>query len=174
MQPLDQQGLFYSQIGALLKLAILAMLLERGLAFIFEHDWYQRYLTTPSANPEYRAERNSRFPGLKGMLAFGASALVCWSYNIDIFGELFSRGTPSTLGRLLTSMVVAGGSAGAIKIFQGVLGLHKDARDASVAAKIAEADAAKVVAQARVEVARAQIEEAKAIIARSSAPNSPG
>ena len=44
-------------------------------------------------------------------------------------------------GVILTSLIVAGGSAGAILIFQGYLNLSKQGRDAVVEAKKAAAEA---------------------------------
>jgi hypothetical protein len=38
---------FLTQAGALLKLAVLSMLLERSLAFVFEHDWFARLVHAP-------------------------------------------------------------------------------------------------------------------------------
>ena len=56
-------------------------------------------------------------------------------------------------GVILTSLIVAGGSAGAILIFQGYLNLSKQGRDAVVEAKKAAAEADKAEAEARKSVA---------------------
>ena len=52
-------------------------------------------------------------------------------------------------GVVLTSLIVSGGSAGAILIFQGYLNLSKQGRDAAVEARKSNMEADKAAAVAR-------------------------
>ena len=66
-------------------------------------------------------------------------------------GEAEITATPE--GTFVTAIVVAGGSAGAMVLFQGVLNFSKDARKAMVAAKQADAQAALAEAKKRLRAA---------------------
>ena len=104
--------------GSLLLLVVLAMLLERALAVVFEYHWFRRLSET--------------VPGLKAPLALLASWAVCGHTGFDILVSLFAPpvgpAAPTALGIVVTSAVVAGGSAGAMTLFQGVMGFGRDAR----------------------------------------------
>src|SRR5262245_16250104 len=163
MQTPDQlQSAFFTQTGALLKLVVLAMMLERGLAVIFEHEWFTRVFMREITASDGTKTRESKIPGLKGIIALAAAVALCWTYNFDVLATIFGA-TPGPIGVWATSFVAAGGSAGAIKLFQGFLGLNKDARDGMIEARKAEADAAKLIAQANAERAKAEADAAKAI-----------
>ena len=170
MQTPDQlQAAFFTQTGALLKLVVFAMMLERGLAVIFEHDWFTRLFTREILAPDGTKTRESKIPGLKGIIALAAAVALCWTYNFDVLATIFGA-TPGPVGVWATSFVAAGGSAGAIKLFQGFLGLNKDARDGMIEARKAEADAAKLIALANAERAKAEAVAAKAKVREAVAP----
>lgn len=139
---IDLEGLT-TVLGTLAKIVVLAMLLERALAFVFEFDWVARILT-PAKTFTDRADTSpttpSRAPGLKALIAFGLSWFVCHRFQVDAFGPLFNAET-TTSSIFLTALIVAGGSSAAIALFQGVLGFGKLARDASVKAKEVDAEA---------------------------------
>lgn len=135
-------------------LVIVALIVERALAFIFEHEWFKK-----------RAENKdgtSKRPGLKGLLALIASLGISFGYGFDVLGILLGNGNHDTAGRLVTGFVIAGGSSGALALFQGYLGIGKDARDAIMAAKIAKADSVKQVAKLNADEAQARLDTAKA------------
>lgn len=152
---MDNYQEFVVVAGALAKLVIIATLLERGLAFIFEHEWFVRVTTKEVEDPSDNAKkiRVNRVPGLKGIVAFLGSYLICNKYNFDVLFVIFNPEQPShnvdQLGIVLTSLIVAGGSAGAILVFQGYLNLSKQGRDAVIDAKKAAADTDKAVAEAK-------------------------
>src|SRR3546814_17136261 len=93
----------------------------------------------------------------KAMIAIGVSAAICFLLNFDIITLIpkvcadCGFGTnrlPPWVGTLLTGFVVAGGSAGAVKLFQDVLGFRRSIREErieltslNVQADIAEAKA---------------------------------
>ena len=141
---MDNYQSFLIVTGALAKLAIIAMLLERGLAVIFEFEWFVRLTTKeiPDPSDSTKTIQTSRVPGLKSIIALLGSYTICSNYKFDVLSKVFDPMTETTnvdqLGVMLTSLIVAGGSAGAILIFQGYLNLSKQGRDAVVEAKRAE------------------------------------
>jgi hypothetical protein len=63
---------------------------------------------------------------------------------------------------LITAAVVAGGSAGAITLFQGVLNFNRDSRTSLIEANKARAEADLAEARARKEKAEVEVAEAVA------------
>ena len=110
----------------------------------------------PDPDDNTKNIRKNRIQGLKGCLALLASYLICYKYDFDVLFVVLNGAYPKTvdtLGVLLTSLIVAGGSAGAILIFQGYLNLSKQGRDAVIEAKKVAADADKAEAEARKQAA---------------------
>ncbi len=126
--------------GALAQLVIIATLLERGLSFIFEYEWFVRLTTkeVPDPGDTTKKIRENRIPGLKGLIALCGAYTICRLHQFDVLAVIFQPlGNPPVdqLGIFITSLIVAGGSAGAILVFQGYLNLGKQGRDAVIAAK---------------------------------------
>ncbi len=129
--------------AALLQIVVITMIVERGLAFIFEFKWIDEFFAGLK-------KKGSSWPSvLKAIIAFGTSYLICKSYNFDILSVLFYPDSPKPddIGTLITAFVVAGGSVGAIKLFQDYLGLSKDLRDSHLEAKNQQAENEKIVLQ---------------------------
>ena len=145
-------------VSALATLVLVATIVERVLAFIFEHDWFVR-LTTLIDESETRV---SKWPGLKGVLALAASLAISFGYGFDILGVLFPNANNEVIGKLATGFVIAGGSAGALSILQGYLGLDKESRDAIIEARKAKAVSAKQVAELSAAEAQAKLAKATA------------
>jgi hypothetical protein len=160
-----QYAQFMSVVGALGKLVVLSLILERALAFVFEHDWFKMTsrVTVPDPQDPTRTISDSRWPGLKGFLALGAAISICYGYNFNVMSALFGTTRPDLVGILITGVVAAGGSAGAIAIFQGFLNMNKDSRDALIAAKKSEAEAARDNAEALAREAAAKKVAAEAM-----------
>ncbi len=158
----EQQELFLAITGALGKLVILSMVIERGLAFIFEHKWFVDVFTKEDISPDDppKSIQKSKVPGLKGIIALSVSIFLCVTYKFDILSVLFSRGSAELLGKVITGVVVAGGSSGAIAIFQGFLNINKESRDALLDAKKSQAEALKQIAESEAKEAKARAEEA--------------
>lgn len=135
--------------GTLSLLVILAMLLERALALVFEYHWFQ--------------EVSKKYPGLKTPIAFAASWFTCNFVQFDILSQLFppSTGTPEakTIGIIITSAIMAGGSAGAIMLFQGVLNFSRESRTSLIEARKVNAEADLAEAKARKNRAEADAAE---------------
>ena len=156
---------FLATTGALGKVVLAASVVERVLAVVFEHEWFERWFTEVIDDPEdgSKKKRVSKLPGLKGVLALAVSIGICFWYKFDFLAIVFPiGGTGSPLGIIITGFVVAGGSAGAIALFQGYLNIGKEAREATIAARKAESEAAKKVAELAAGEAKAKKEEAVA------------
>jgi hypothetical protein len=151
---------FLGVMGALGKLVVLSIILERGLAYVFEHDWYRAAFTKVLPDPQDPTKqiRESRIPGLRGTLALGVSLIIGFIYRFDVLGPIFGETGVRQIGIVITAVVVAGGSAGAIAIFQGVLNFNRDAREARLEANKAEAENVKAATERK----RAEIELQKA------------
>ena len=146
-------------LGELGKVVVAATVVERVLAFVFEHEWFVRLFTTPSAaDPNQRV---NKLPGLKGLIALAMSVGISFSYRADILHIVFSTRDKTQAGMLLTGFLIAGGSAGAIAVFQAYLDFDKKSRDALLEARKAEADARKQIAEANARTAKHKEEEAK-------------
>ncbi len=75
---MDNYQSFIIVSGALAKLVIIATLLERGLAFIFEYEWFVRLTMVDIMDPNDNTKKigeKSRIPGLKGLIALLGSYL---------------------------------------------------------------------------------------------------
>lgn len=87
----------------MIALVVLSFLLERSLSILFEHKTLQGF-----------------FSGKKEIIAFALAYLICAIYSFDILAVVFDS-AKGLFGYLVTSMVVAGGSKGSLKLFQDVL-----------------------------------------------------
>lgn len=167
---------FLHALGALAKVAALSLVLERAMAWLFENELINIVLTKPGTPTDAQPTpaRTSRIPGLKSFVVFIVAAIICFKYQVNVFCSLLHTGntySADELGILLTAGVVAGGSAGAIALFQGVLNLNKEVRDAQKEAKVAEAQSVKTVALAKAGEASARKEEAEHHALQAKADN---
>ena len=162
----NQHVAFLMALGALSKLVVLSFMIERALAFIFEHDWFVGMLglisiEMPDPNDPTKIIRKTRIPGIKGTVALAVSIWLCFKFKFDVLSILFtdpsatahpSAGTEQpveTIGVILTGLITAGGSSGAIAIMQSYLGLGKDTRDARIATMQVELEIARATAEKR-------------------------
>ena len=146
-------------LGELGRVVVAATIVERVLAFVFEHEWFVRAFTT--ANNKDPTKRISRLPGLKGLIAVAMSMGLSLGYKVDVLHVVFATSSETRTGMLLTGVLIAGGSAGAIAVFQAYLDFDKKSRDALIDARKAEADMRKQVAEAGAREAMHREEEAK-------------
>jgi hypothetical protein len=109
---IDYEVVFQS----LAAIVILSFFLERALAMLFE--W------KPYVN---------KFGGksLKTPIAFLGACAVCWMWDFDAIGSLFSEPVDSLLGKAITAAVIAGGSKASVKLFHDVLGVKSRAQKAA-------------------------------------------
>ena len=76
--------MFVNVVGALGKLVVVATIVERVLAFVFEHEWFVRLfcknVLDPSAPDNETTKRVSKIPGLKGLVALALSLGISFGY----------------------------------------------------------------------------------------------
>ena len=111
-------------LGALIMLVILSLILERALAVVFEWSVWREWLVAKK---------------LRAPIALGVAYVICIWADFDVLSVLFAKENgysgDFSLGPLITAAVIAGGSKGAILLFQGVLGFGRDAVKARVEAR---------------------------------------
>ncbi len=159
-------------IQALFKLVVLAIVLERGLSFVFEIRLAPlRGRKRLPGQPEDPMIAEVFGATVKAVITYAAAFGLCFEFGFDVFGPLFGvkpADGPPLLDVFLTAAVVAGGSAGAIKLFQDVLGMSKTARDAAreareeeAKARLAKAQSDRAVAELTVRQTQQQQEQAR-------------
>lgn len=160
---------FANVLGALSKIVVLSLCLERVFAFLFEWDWIKGLLEKKPDMPDplKPGATETRVPIIKAALPAVTAWIICNHYDFDVIQVLFAAKVHDSLGVLLTSLIAAGGSSGAIALFQGVLGFSKEARDAQNAAKQATSLAEQKKAEATImqsdsDKAKAALEKEKA------------
>lgn len=119
----------------LLTILILALLIERALALVFEsrvfiervaytvrHEGGKDEGTITDAQPRNR--------GVKELIALAISFYVCWWWDFDALSVLLpvSHSKMTIMGMLLTAMIIAGGSKGAAKLFSDWMGIKSSAQ----------------------------------------------
>ena len=92
----------------------------------------------------------------------GAAAPICFHYQFDVIATIFGAAKPDAIGMFITALVAAGGSAGAISLFQGFLNISKESKDAMIKANNAQADSAKQDAEARTALCKINLDREKA------------
>ena len=93
---------------------ILAFMIERALALVFEHRVW------------IRARERFNLYGCKEVIAFALAWGLCRAFEFDAVALLFGRSV-HWLTLVLTAMIVAGGSKGAIRLMQGALKVRRPA-----------------------------------------------
>ena len=119
-----QPEYYQTALGAIALVIVLSLALERALSVPFEWGVWDKWLEAKK---------------LRAPIALVVAWLVCVHMQFDMLQYLTraekSWVGPFSLGTLLTAAVIAGGSKGAILLFQGILGFGKGAVDARVAKK---------------------------------------
>jgi len=117
----------------LIAIIILAFVLERALALLFESVWFLKF-----EKRRTQAGRGSFQP----LIAFLVAAAVCVLWQFDALSIILLREKVTLLGELITGAVVAGGSKASIKLFRDVLdvksGAYRAAKESAVAEPAAE------------------------------------
>lgn len=118
-------------LEALMGIIVLAFVVERVCALIFESRWYIRLFEDPRVCDHQGDPDLSKMPGklypLKEMIAFGIAALICLKWDFDAISIVLLNETTLLSGKLLTAAVIAGGSKAAIKLFQDLMKVRSTA-----------------------------------------------
>jgi len=107
----------------LITIVILAFLLERALALLFESRVFINHV---------------RGKSFKELIAFVIAALVCWFWDFDALSMIFLKSKVTIYGAVITGAIVAGGSKASIKLFRDILAFKSTAEAARQAAEEAE------------------------------------
>lgn len=116
---LDWERLF----EVLITIVIMAFLLERALALLFESRVFINHVQGKS---------------FKELIAFVVAALVCWFWDFDALSMIFLKSKVTIYGAVITGAIVAGGSKASIKLFRDIMGFKSTAEAARLAAEEAE------------------------------------
>jgi hypothetical protein len=95
-------------------IAVLAFILERALALVFEHRLFIKYFDQS---------------GLKEVIALVVCGLVCLNWNFDSLSMVLLTDHTTRLGEVLTGAVIAGGSKASLKLFHDVLNIRSSAHE---------------------------------------------
>jgi hypothetical protein len=93
-------------------ITVLAFMIERALAILFEHRLW------------IKLEDKWGIKGLKELVAIALAYNLCAWASFDALALMFHKES-SWHSVLITALVVAGGSKGAVKLMQGYLGIKK-------------------------------------------------
>ena len=96
----------------LVAIVVVAFLLERALALLFETRVFIKHAQGKS---------------LKELIAFAVGVLVCWYWDFDAFSMIFLKEEVTILGVVITGGIVAGGSKASVKLFRDLLGFKSTA-----------------------------------------------
>lgn len=119
----------------LVAITVLALLLERALAVLFESKFFLQVVQ--GKRPETDAQELPKsgrahsgigtFP-IKELIAFVVAAIVCVIWKFDAVSMIFLKEQTTVLGAVITGGIVAGGSKASVKLFRDVMGIKSTAR----------------------------------------------
>jgi hypothetical protein len=126
-----QPEYYQTVLGAIALVVVLSMVLERALSVPFEWGIWKDWLETNK---------------LRAPISLVVAWVICQHMQFDLL-QYLTRADKTwvgafSIGTLLTAAVIAGGSKGAILLFQGILGFGKEAVEARIARKADDAAAA--------------------------------
>jgi hypothetical protein len=109
---------------ALATVVVLAIVLERALAPVFEN---RRLVAVFSET------------GVKELAAFALAFALCWRWHFDAVSMIVLADHTSHFGEAITAATIAGGSKGSIKLFRDILGFKSTAYKEYQEGKLASA-----------------------------------
>jgi hypothetical protein len=122
----------WQQTGEVLTtIVVLAFVVERALALIFESQWYLDALGDKH---------------LKELITFTLSLIICTVWRLDAVSIILHGEKMTILGEAVSAAVISGGSKASLKLFRDVMGVEngqaKEKRlqaDAAFGAKVRDA-----------------------------------
>lgn len=97
----------------LITIIVLAVLLERALAVVFEHRLFVEHVSRK---------------GVKEFVAVGVAFVVCMRWHFDALSMILLTSKTTLFGELVTACIIAGGSKGSIRLFRDVMGIQSTAQ----------------------------------------------
>jgi len=97
---------------ALLAVTVLAFMLERALAIVFEQRVFVEHLGNR---------------GLKELITFGAALYLCIHWDFDAVSAVILAPTTQKMGHVITAGIIAGGSKASVKLFHDVFNIMSSA-----------------------------------------------
>lgn len=101
---------------------VLAFMLERALAWLFELEWWVRSQKARAARP---------------FVTIVAAAWICWYLKFDAFSIILPQAKTNAIGYIVTAMVIAGGSKASIALFRDVMGAESTVSKRERASRVA-------------------------------------
>ena len=99
----------------LARLVIFTMMLERVLYFIFDYTLWRDKI---------------KDKGIRAPIALAAAWVACWYFGFDVvYPVLDPSAGPTPFGIFITAGIMAGGSQGAMLLFQNILNFSREARE---------------------------------------------
>lgn len=100
----------WEQTGEILAaIVVVAFLVERALALVFESAWYIKTL----------ADKNA-----KELITFVVCVAICFYWKIDALSVILHGDRVNPLGMIISAGVIAGGSKASLKLFRDVMGIE--------------------------------------------------
>src|SRR5262249_35053448 len=96
----------WEQTGEVLAMiVVLAFLVERALAVVFES---KIYIDSVGKAP------------IKEMITFGVCLVICYLWSFDALSVVLHGDKLTFMGRAITALVIAGGSKASLKLFRDI------------------------------------------------------
>jgi hypothetical protein len=102
----------WEQTGEVLAMiVVLAFLVERALAVVFES---KIYIETVGKAP------------LKELITFVVCFMICYIWSFDALSVVLHGDKLTLIGRAVTALVIAGGSKASLKLFRDIMGIENE------------------------------------------------
>jgi hypothetical protein len=102
----------WEQTGEVLAMiVVLAFLVERALAVVFES---KMYIQTVGKAP------------LKELITFVVCFMICYMWSFDALSVVLHGDKLTLIGRAVTALVIAGGSKASLKLFRDIMGIENE------------------------------------------------
>ena len=102
----------WEQTGEVLTaIVVVAFIVERALALVFESAWYIKVL----------ADKN-----VKELITFGVCIVICLYWKIDALSVILHGDRINPLGMIISAGVIAGGSKASLKLFRDIMGIENN------------------------------------------------
>ncbi|HET9166019.1 MAG TPA: hypothetical protein VFP11_08480 [Candidatus Angelobacter sp.] len=101
----------WEQTGEVLAMiVVLAFLVERALALVFESKIYIQIVKAP----------------IKELITFVVCFMICWVWSFDALSVVLHGDKLTIIGRAVTALVIAGGSKASLKLFRDIMGIETE------------------------------------------------